>query len=468
MSQTIRHEDVALFLRSACAATGQSTWGADGEDSRAGVDFLHAYARGAWPADYLRALGAGINDHHRQRIVVELLASPTHLPGESAAILRTLATLPTQRAWGALHAVARRGVSNRRVRAVVRDFVHARADLTFEAVKYRRHVRAVFKHFHLHPPGELAAFLFAGLGEKRRFETPLLETFRAARFSDTAVFELPFTIAEGLAARRKLDRTKLLKRSTNMTKNERMRLQDAAAAVHVDLAVQLDRMPLTRLCLYVLGWSPEERAAEAVGRAIRVAAERTLRRHPLQLGKVGLVLDRSLSTSGGRATRRRPLAVALAIEAILRASSEELTVAWTPGWPSPVELATLQPSGATDLATPLLEVLDAAPDLVIVVSDGAENTPPGAAEGIARLYRAHIRRIPFVHVNPVFDGRLLQPRPLAPVTPEGSADLTTIGLRDAEDLPGALDILRASPPWGRPGDLDALLARGFARLLESA
>lgn len=465
----IRHEDLALFLRSAAAATGQSTWAGAEEQHRAGVEFLHAYARGAWPTDYLRALGAGINDHHRQRIVIELLAHPTRHPDESSAILRTLATLPTNRAWAALHRVAERGVTNRRARAIVRDFVAARHDLAFEVVKYRRHVRAVLRHFHLHPPGELGDFLFSPINPKVRFTTPILETFRAARYSDAAVFDLPWTVAEGLAARRGLARERLLAKHTRMTRGERARLQDTAAAVDVDLGVQLRDMPLTRLCLYLLSWpSGPERERPEVGEALRAAARRVLVRRPLSLGRVGLVLDRSVSTSGARATRRRPLAVALGIEALLREASTELTVAWTPGSAPAVSLASLQPVGATDLVTPLLEVLEAAPDLVVIVSDGAENTPPGGAEGVARLYRAHLRSIPFVHVNPVFDGELLQPRPLAPATPEGSVDLPTLGLRDAEDLPGALTILRASPPWGSPAQLDALLADGFDRLLGRA
>lgn len=410
-----------------------------------------------------------MNGHHRQRAVVRLLGTRgAGIPEEGALIAATLHGLPTHRAYKALAAVAAAGVHNGRARAIAREFLATRRDLPFEVVKYRRLVRPVARHFHLHLPGELSGFLFEPLSRKRRFETPILERFRAARFSANAIFDLPFTIAEGLAARRGVSREDLLERAAHtLTQHERLRLQRASAGA---LDIDLGAVPLTRLALYLLSWREPERR-EQLARALAglaASARRALGRAPVSFGRVAAVLDRSTSSAHSREARNRPLAVALGVDALLRASSAEYAGFWT-GSDTPGDLAellpTLRPGGSTNLTRPLLAALATRPDLVVIVSDGYENDLPGGAEGVARLYRRHLGNTRFVHVNPTFDGELLQPRPLAPDGPQGSVDLPTLGLRDAEDLPTALQVLHASPPWGGSAAMETLLVDRAERLL---
>lgn len=464
------HEDLSLFLRTATTATGQATfYGSGGEE---GLRFLHTYMAGNYRHLYARCLGAGINDHHRQRVITELLAAPAGKdPVEGALIAAALATLPTQRAYKALAALATRGVHNRRARAITREFLGSRQDLVFEAVKYRRLVRVVHKHFHLHPPGELAEFLFTAPSSRRRFSNPLLDRHRAAHFSKEAIFSLPFTVAEGFAGRRGVSRKDLLSRTqAQITALERLRLQRSADAEEVDLSIDLGRTPLTRLALYLLSrpaaWR-QAHLAEAQA-ALQTAAHRALRRHPLPEGHIVAVLDRSASSVGARETHLRPLAVALGIDALLRAGCPSYQGFWTPGPgddPMSTTLVTLEPTGTTQLAGPLLAALASRPAWVIVVSDGFENDPPGAVEGIARLYRAHLGDTRFVHVNPTYDGETLQPRPLAPAGPEGAEHLPTVGIRDAEDLPSILAVLNVSSPWGTPDMMTRWLEARAAALL---
>lgn len=98
----------------------------------------------------------------------------------------------------------------------------------------------------------------------------------------------------------------------------------------------------------------------------------------------------------------------------------------------------VEPRGATDLASPLLDALRGRPELLVVFSDGYDNDPPGAAGEVLRVFgqrldpRGHTL---VVHANPVFDADDFAPRALTPRVP-------TIGIRDASDLPTMLSFAR--------------------------
>jgi hypothetical protein len=129
---------------------------------------------------------------------------------------------------------------------------------------------------------------------------------------------------------------------------------------------------------------------------------------------------------------------------------------WT--YPTPDELV-VDAVGQTDLVTPLLEAMAWKPDLVIIVSDGFDNDPPGTAGELIAVARAH-RLCPFtLHVNPVFDDISLGPKPLG-------AALPTMGIRDAEDLPTAIafgELAYGDGSFARLADvLDARVAHFLA------
>jgi hypothetical protein len=437
-------EDLVVFLNACFCCTGQREFYSDGRAQTVSIEFLHEYIRGNYRRLYARTLAAGVNHFNQAKILVELLASsrdlgPDQRREEGQLVAAALRALPPPRAYRALLALRRRGLNNRRIRAIVRDYLSQRPDLTFDAVKYRNKLRDLVLHTHLPLPGELGQFLFKGW-KQRRYQAPLLEAFRRAHFSEDALYELPFTVAEGLAARRKLDRADFLRKiAPRLTTHERLRLQSAAARAGVDaLDIDLARAGLTRLALYILSLAPADRTARAdeLRAALDAAARRCLREAPLQLGRVAAVLDRSYSTVGSPDKPRRSLALALAVDALLRGASAEYMSFWTPALDGdPLHAA---PRGQTDLASPLLDALQARPDLVVVVSDGFDNDPAGGAGEVCRVFRARLdpaRRTTIVHINPVFDAPELGPRRLA-------AEVPTLGLRDAEDLPTALSFAR--------------------------
>jgi hypothetical protein len=121
--------------------------------------------------------------------------------------------------------------------------------------------------------------------------------------------------------------------------------------------------------------------------------------------------------------------VALATHFLLEALAApgQYTPLWMSGRGDPL-LA--YPGGATPLGTRLLDALETSPERIVVVSDGWDNSPPGLAGEVLRVWRTRLdpeRRVDIVHVNPVFDAEGLDVRALSPLVP-------SVGIRDAEDL----------------------------------
>jgi hypothetical protein len=464
-AERVEREDMVMFINACFACTGQREFYSDGRGQSVSIDFLHEYILGNYRRLYARSLAAGINHFNKAQVIVNLLATgrdtlPAQRDEEGALLHAALRSLPTQRAYRVLASLRERGVNNRRARAVARRYLDERRDLPFEAVKYRNKVRAAAVHAHLALPGELGTFLFRGW-RRARYETPLFEAFRQAGYSASAVYDLPYSIAEGFAARHRIPRDEFLARiEARMTVEEQLRLQKTARREEIALDMDLGRVGLTRLAIYLLGLPVAEREAHraAIERGLEESARRVLRRAPQRLGRVAAVLDRSYSSSGSSEKRRRPLAVAWATSQLLRHAATEYRALWTP--PLDDELGAVA-DGQTDLAGPLLDALEWGADLVLIVSDGYENDPPSGAAEVARVFRERLdphRRTSIVHVNPVFDAEHYAPRAIGPAIP-------TVGLRDAEDLLTMLGFARFADGSAPLSELEDYLAARMATML---
>ncbi|MFD0884483.1 hypothetical protein ACFQ08_07935, partial [Streptosporangium algeriense] len=174
---------------------------------------------------------------------------------------------------------------------------------------------------------------------------------------------------------------------------------------------------------------------------------------------VAAVLDDSFSTSGSGHKRRRPLAVALACHFLLEALAREYTPLWLSGRS---DALLTHPYGATPLGERVLDGLELRPERLIVVSDGWDNSPPGLAGEVLRIWRTRLdphHACAVTHLNPVYDAADFDVRRLAPTVP-------TAGIRDAENLVALVELARFAD--GRTGlpELRAHLARrveGFLR-----
>ena len=204
VAERVEREDMVMFINACFACTGQKEFYSDARGQGVSIDFLHEYILGNYRRLYARCLAAGINHFNKAHVITNLLATGQSTPDaqreeEGALIFRALCALPTQRAYRVLESLRARKVNNRRSRAIARRFLAERGDLAFEALKYRNKLRAAATHAHLALPGELPKFLFRGW-QRQPFETPLFEKFRQAHYAKEAVYELPYTIAEGFAA----------------------------------------------------------------------------------------------------------------------------------------------------------------------------------------------------------------------------------------------------------------------------
>ncbi len=435
-SQRVTREDFLLFVNACFACTGQKEFYGDGYGQTVSLRFLHQYILGNYRSLYARVLACGVNHMNQALIVENLLASgretdPGSRAEENALITRSLDGLPTHRAMHLLSDVAGRGVNNRRTRALTKRYLGATEKRDFRAVKYRRTFRRAAMHAHMRYEGELAAFFVKGWRE-RRFQTPLFESFRQAHYAESAIYDLPYSIAEGLAQKHGVRRDIFLERiAPKMTENERMRLRDTGSAHGVALDVNWARQPPTRVASYVLSLPQDERVARmsALSAALDQSTGRAIRRTAARFGKVACVLDRSFSSSGSNEKRKRPLAVALAVSRFLSGCAASCAVFWTgekAGEPESELLVT--PRGSTDLVTPVLHALRTAPELLVIVSDGFDNDPEGL---LGQVLEAGQRLLPgtfVIHLNPVYDNESYAPKSFSP-------KIATMGVRDADEIP---------------------------------
>ncbi|HEY7226211.1 MAG TPA: hypothetical protein VH561_21760 [Micromonosporaceae bacterium] len=438
----VGREDILMFVNAAIASTAQTEFRSSSSGQRMSLEFLHTYVAGNYRDLYAAALALEINHLNAAMIVLNLLRTPASDPGqrhrEGRLIAARLRLLPPQRVYALIASLRTLGVNNRRTRAIISEWVTARPDLTLDAVKYRRSLSVAARHAHLDLPSEVGTALFDWRRPKR-FQAPLLEAWRRAHYDRSALFELPYTVAEGLAVRHRIDRKKFLAEiEPRLTAGERLRLQASAAGLGVErVAMDLGTARLTRLALYVLSLPRLQRSArrDELTTALRRAAHRAAGRRARTWGRVVAVLDDSYSSVGSQVKRRRPLAVALAAHYLFEALAAEYTGLWLTHRGDPL---LIHPLGATALGERVLDGLELRPDRLVIVSDGWDNAPPGQAAEVLRVWRTRLDpsgRSTIVHLNPVYDDAGFDVHRLSP-------DVATVGLRDAEDAPALVELSR--------------------------
>ncbi|MCF2525899.1 hypothetical protein [Yinghuangia soli] len=444
-------EDTLLFVNAAVTSTGQREFRDSEQAQHMSLAFLHEYMLGNYRELYAASLALDVNDHNAALIVRHLLVSSRDLAPavrrrEGALIARRLQVMAPQRVYRLFRELARLGVNNRRTRAIMREWIAQRPDPAFDAVKYRGAVKATVRHAHLSAQGETGPFLFAPLRRMKGFDTPLFESWRQAHYAASALYDLPYTVAEGFAARHRVPRPEFLRRITpNLTRVERLRLQGSAERLKVDeVRTDLGTMPLTRLASYVLALPREVRARrhDELHAAMTAAARRVAGDAVGRWGHVVAVLDDSFSSFGSTAKPQRPLAVALACHYLLKALAGSYASFWTSGAPDPLMV---RPSGPTGLGDRLIDALELRPERLVVVSDGWDNAPPGLAAEVLRVWRARLDpagSTSMVHLNPVYDADDFGVKRLGPGIP-------TVGVRDAEDVPTLVELARFAE--GRSG-----------------
>lgn len=464
LADLVACEDVLMFVNAAITSTGQREFHHYEGDQRLSLEFLHEYMLFGYRDLYAAVLALDVNDHNAAMIIRNLLvhaaeADPRQKGAEGRLIAARLTRLPQHRVLRLFRELRRAGVNNRRTRAIQRDWLAARPDPAFSAVKYRGAVKDLVRHAHLRVDGETADFLFDPF-RRASYRVPIFELWRRAHYEQAALYQLPYTVAEGFAAKHGIPRRVFLERiEPRMTRLERLRLQENEHAAEAgDIRTELSDTPLTRLAVYVLSLPLDdrvERRRELTG-ALRAAARRAAGPLAGGWGRVAAVLDDSFSATGSGHKRRRPLAVALACHYLLQALAQRYTPLWTSGR---TDELLLYPYGPTPLGERILDALETGPDRLVIVSDGWDNAPAGLAAEVLRVWRTRLdpdRRVAITHLNPVYDADDFDVRRLAPT-------VSTAGIRDAEDLPTLVELARFAE--GRAGldDVRAYLDERVAR-----
>ncbi|MGP4101953.1 hypothetical protein [Nonomuraea sp. KM90] len=448
----IECEDLLLFANAAITSTGQREFHSAAGEQRLSLGFLHSYIHGNYPDLYAATLALDINDHNAALIIANLLRQKGGTD-DGRLIAWRLGRMSPPRAYRLFERLRRDGVNNRRTRALIRDWLAGRPDLAFDAVKYRAAVKSAVRHAHLRPAGELGDFLFAPFS-RARYDTPVLEAWRRAHYDKRALYELPYTVAEGFAARHGISREIFLEGiAPRLTRLERLRLADSAERDGVRTEADLAALPLVRVASYVLSLAAGVRALRRaeLDAALRAAAARAAGARTGTWGNVAAVLDDSFSSFGSPVKRRRPLAVALACHYLLKALAGRYRGLWLSRGADPLQA---RPTGPTPLGSRIIDALDERPDLLVIVSDGWDNAPPGLAAEVLRVWRRKLDpagEVGIVHVNPVYDAGQFDVRRLSPMVP-------TAGIRDAEDLPALVELARFAEGRTGLGELRAYLA----------
>jgi len=441
----VEREDVVMFINTCFAATNQNEYYNNGINETVSVQFLHEYVLFNYRTVYARSLAVGINHFNQATIIINLLATGSCAneamrQEENSLITTALKKLPANRAFSLLQQLSLRKINNRRARATAIHYLQNRFDPEFDAVKYKRQYRSIVRHAHIDVGYEFSAFLFNYKNQKT-FNNEMFENFRQAHYSQSAIYKLPYSIAEPFSVKHGIERGEFLKKiEPKMTRHERLRLQSASARANSKgspITFDPATASLTRLCIYCLSLPLPERQerAEELHEMLTQAALRFKTKTKITLPKTTLVLDCSQSSRGSRHKANRPLAIAIAVSYMLRALSESLTQIWTPDIKPAHSPNTHYPflrraQGQSGLARPVIDALKSKPQLMIIVSDGWENDPPltvGNVIEVAREKISGVSSINIVHANPVFDPDHFSPRPL-------SSQIATVGLRDAEDL----------------------------------
>lgn len=428
----VERDDLRLFFNACLSATAQAERDATWYEQRLALDFLHEYMRVNYRALYAKMLALPINDFNRQQILYGLLRHPvpqTH--PENPLIFQALLRLPVHRVYKVFARLAEDRVNNRRTRQIIRAYVAHRNNLHFDLIKYRRLLRQILRHVHYPLSAEAYTFLFHKAWRQKVYTEPLFETFRQAHFSEKAIYQLPYTIAEGLAQRKGIPRERFLKHiRAQLSTQEAWRLQNTLGQSE---ALHAERMGLMDIVLYGLAQDEagQQRAEEHLQRYFDQAKPPALARCLLPGQQVIAVLDNSFSASGSRERKHRPLATALALHLYLNHWSRLLGFDYQAFWTHPPagdfenHPFRLTATGPTGLASPFIEALQREPRGIIVVSDGVENHPAG---GVAWVLR-QVKPSPWlVHLNPVWNPMDYQPRTLSPA-------MVTLGVRDVEALP---------------------------------
>jgi len=451
---------VISFLDTVATATGQSTFYNTKKEQQDAIDKVHTAVYSVNRGLYAAMLCLpGVTDDSIQRGIIRLLDDPyqeqslltsdqEHL-ALSYLIDHFLDSAP-QRLFKLFGMLKARRVNNRRTRRVVLETILAAKRLPFWSVKYRMKLRDALTHAWgtkvasgvlkfvsneqvaeatnaskirkvcerlpearrnilkylgdvTDLPKVLECVCFILGGKRTKWHEPIFKSFFEAHADLTKGSLLPKEVLEGIRGKFFKDMPKKSVfeiAKAQMTEGQKMASQ--AEAERDGAVVEFDPTKQDLVKLYVYALERDKISVEEKQR-IRAAMDQKARRiaatFPLSYDKVAVILDTSRSMYGTDQAKRRPLAIALAMHDILKATARKEAFTFTEG--DLDEYGFIQPEGDTSLATQLLDAYESGADAIYVISDGYENAPAGRFDEVLRLARQCGTATPVYQITPV-------------------------------------------------------------------
>ena len=434
-SEKIQKDDILMFINACFSSTGQNEFYESSYTQSLTISFLHEYMLVNYRELYFRFLGVGINHYNQAKIILNLLSTGKNSIKElrfleNEYITKSLKKLPSNRVYKLFVELKKNKVNNARTKAIVKNYLKSKKDLPFDVLKYRNKFKTFLQHTHTKIEKEVGTFIFEGIKNKT-FTIELFENFRKAHHNKEFIYTLPFTVAEGLAYKHKIKRDTFLEKiQDKMTLTEKLRYQKSSEENNVKININLEKISLTKLILYILSLKFEERNLryDELINTINTACEKIIAKDKLILDKTVCILDSSYSSSGSDEKSRRPLAIALGIHFLIKNSCKEYKDLWTHKFEKDL-LA--YPKGQTNISEQFISALSYEPKNIIIISDGYENDPMDCFEQIIKIYNkkfAKTNKINILHLNPVFEANNFDVKKL-------SDEIITLGIRDIEDFP---------------------------------
>lgn len=293
------------------------------------------------------------------------------------------------------------------------------------------------------------------LGHAGAASVPLLAAYEAAKADLAAGAKLPPEVLEGIRSvfHKGTPKEEVLRiTAASLTKAQRLDVQKRAAEAKVD--VQMNPVDYDPVRLYVYAF--EMGMTGEIARALLDKALVAARAFPVRYGSIGILLDASASMMGAEDQRLRPMATALALRDVLMHTGRARVVQ-SGGDAGPM---LVRPAGDTGLAEGLLDLLEAGPEAVFVISDGYENRPAGRFAEVVAALRAMGNTTPIFHLNPVFAAESVGVRELCPglvptlpaARPEALGISMLRGLLEADPARGIAALVRLALPAATGGE----------------
>lgn len=283
---------------------------------------------------------------------------------------------------------------------------------------------------------------------KDHFSLPLFKAFVEAKGDLVKGKKLPPEVLEGLRStyHKEVKKEEILKLTKDsLSKGQKLAVQKRAKKAGVKVEIDPLDYDATRLYIYAFetGMTPEIREA------LNKRAESAAKRFPTDFESVAILVDASRSMIGDKTQPLRPMAATLAMCDMLSHIGKKAIIECSGG---EVRGDLIHPSGDTDLSEGLIKVLEHAPEVVFVLSDGYENAPAGRFAEVVSAVRKIGIDTPIYHLNPVYAAESSGVRKLAdgdvptlPATnPESIGTSVVRGLIEQDPVQGINALLRVA------------------------